>query len=186
MLRLLHSRNKHDNSHYRLYKITNTPRILEWLWSRRCVFSVCSVNSAQVCSVLVSSERFVCSRGGDLIQMNMLPDERAWRAAATRDWQPAGCQGRSLAVIDDQCVPLKSRGEMCDTRAKTRMWFLTGTETTPRWCLGYADRTPPAWEPAWLVFLDSHFPKPPQIQWHSLCSPRSLHVPYQRGLVQTW
>ncbi len=34
--------------------------------------------------------------------------------------------------------------------------------------------------------LDSHFPKPPQIQWHSLCSPRSLHVPYQRGLVQTW
>ncbi len=182
MLRLLHSRNKHDNSHYRLYKITNTPRILEWLWSRRCVFSELCPGLFSTCfqwEVWLQPRRW-------LDQNEHVTRRAGLTAAAARDWQLAGCQGRSLTVIDDQCVPLKSRGEMCDTRAKTRMWFLTGTETTPSWCLGYADRTPPAWEPAWLVFLDSHFPIPPQIQWHSLCSPRSLHVPYQRGLVQTW
>ncbi len=90
--------------------------------------------------------------------------------------RPAVRGGASLWLMTSVCR-WRAGCEMCDTRAKTGMRFLTGTETTPKWCLGYADRTPPAWELAWLVFLDSHFPKPPQIQWHSLCSPRSRHVP---------
>lgn len=109
--------------------------ILEWLWSRRCVFSV-------LCSGLfstspsLSSERFGCRRG-DLLKMNMSPD-------AARDWLPAGCQGRSRAVIDDRCAA-EEQGVKCATRErKARMRFLTGTEKTLRWCLGYADRTPPA------------------------------------------
>lgn len=67
--------------------------------------------------------------------------------------------------------------EMCDTRAKSSNAIPDRNRKNTEMMPGIRWQDATCTKPARLLFLRSHFQKPPQNQWHSLCSPRSRRVP---------